>query len=58
MKNWFKYLISTVVFCAVYIFVEYLLNKNISWKMIVVATVMYAVIYTTCDMICNKSSKK
>ena len=55
MKKWIKYLISIVVFSIMYIVVEYLLTKDINWKMVIVATIIYAIIYTIFDSICNKS---
>ena len=58
MKKWIKYLMSTVVFGIMYTIVEYLLTKDINWKLVIVATIMYAILYTTIDLICNKSTKE
>lgn len=58
MKKWIKYFISTVIFGTIYTIVEYLLTKDINWKMVIVAIVLYAILYTTIDLICNKSIKK
>lgn len=57
MKKWIKYLISTVILGIVYTIAEYLLTKDINWKMVIVATILYAILYTTVDLICNKSAK-
>ena len=57
MKKWIKYLTSTVVFSVIYTIAEYLLTKNINWKMVVIATIIYAILYTTIDLTFKKSKK-
>ena len=52
MKGFIKYLISTVVFCLVYSLLQYLFDKNIDWKMIIVSTIIYGVLYTVIDLAC------
>ncbi len=54
MKKWIKYLTSTVVFSVIYTIAEYLLTKNINWKMIITATVLYSALYAATDFICEK----
>ena len=58
MKNWVKYLVSTVVFGFIYIVVEYLFYKNIDWKMVIVATILYGVFNIEISKIINKTTKK
>ena len=58
MKNWVKYLVSTVVFGLIYIVVEYLFYKNIDWKMVIVATILYGVFNIGISKIINKTTKK
>ena len=58
MNRWIKYLISTIIFGIVYTLVEYLLNKNINWKMVIVTTITYTILYITIDLISNKTSKR
>ncbi len=58
MKEYMKYIISTIVFIVVYTLVSYLLTKNIDLKMIIITTIVYAVSYTTIDLICNKTISK
>lgn len=58
MKNWKKYLISTVAFFVMYTLVKYLLTKNIDWKLTIVATVIYGILYTGIDLVCNKFKNK
>lgn len=58
MKKRIKYLINTIIFCIIYMIVEYLLTKNINWKMIITSTIIYAIIYTATDLISNKLTSK
>ena len=58
MKGFIKYLISTVVFCLVYSLLQYLFDKNIDWKMIIVSTIIYGVLYTVIDLACAKMISK
>lgn len=58
MKKWMKYLMSTIIFCALYTTITYLLTKNISFKMIAITTIIYVIIYTATDLICNKLLSK
>ena len=58
MKGFFKYLISTVVFCLVYSLMEYLFTKNIDFKMVIVSTIMYGIIYPIVDLVCAKLVSK
>lgn len=58
MKNWKKYLISTITFFVMYTLVRYLLIKNIDWKLTIVATIIYGVLYTGIDLTCNKFKNK
>lgn len=58
MKRKVKYLISTIIFCIIYIIVDYLLTKNIDWKFVIIVTIIYAIIYTTIDLIYNKLQSK
>lgn len=58
MKEYMKYIISTIVFLVVYTLVSYLLTKNIDFKMIIITTIVYAVSYTTIDLVCNKVSSR
>lgn len=53
-----KYLINTIIFCIIYMIVEYLLTKNINWKMIIASTIIYAILYTATDLISNKLTSK
>ncbi len=57
MKEYMKYVISTIVFAVVYTLASYLLTKNIDFKMIIITTIVYAISYTTIDLLCNKISK-
>ena len=57
MKEYLKYVISTIVFAVVYTLVSYLLAKNIDFKMIIITTIVYAISYTTIDLLCNKTLK-
>ena len=38
MKEYMKYIISTIVFLVVYTLVSYLLTKNIDFKMIIITS--------------------
>ena len=58
MKGFIKYLISTVVFCLVYSLMQYLFDKNIDWKMIIVSTIIYGIIYPVVDIACAKLVSK
>ena len=58
MKNWVKYLLSTVIFGLIYIVVEYLFYKNIDWKVVIVATTLYGVLNIGISKIINKTTKK
>ena len=58
MKNWVKYLVSTVTFGLIYIVVEYLFYKNIDWKVVVVATILYGVLNIGISKIVNKTTNK
>ena len=58
MKEYMKYIISTIVFLVVYTLVSYLLTKNIYFKMIIITSIVYAISYTTIDLVCNKISSK
>ncbi len=58
MKKWMKYLINTIIFCIIYMIVEYLLTKNINWKMIIASTIIYSILYTATDLISNKLTSK
>ena len=58
VKKWMKYLINTIIFCIIYMIVEYLLTKNINWKMIIASTIIYAILYTATDLISNKLTTK
>lgn len=41
MKEYMKYIISTIVFLVVYTLVSYLLTKNIDFKMIIITSIVY-----------------
>ncbi len=58
MKNWVKYLISTIAFGLIYVLMEYLFSKSIDWKMVVVATIIYGVLNIVAPIIANKTGKK
>ena len=58
MKEYMKYIISTIVFLVVYTLVSYLLTKNIDFKMIIITSIVYAISYITIDLVCNKISSK
>mgnify|MGYP006934498051 FL=1 len=57
MKKWIKYITSTVIFSIIYIIAEYLLIKNINWKMAITATIIYFILYAISDLTLNKSKK-
>ena len=57
MNKWLKYFISSVVFCIMYILVEYILTKSINIKMVIVTTIMYITLYIVLDLISNKIEK-
>lgn len=58
MKKWMKYLTSTIVFGFLYTMAEYLLSKDIDWKMVIVTTIIYIVFYIIVDLVWNKLLKK
>lgn len=58
MKKWMKYLASTIVFGFLYTVAEYLLSKDIDWKMVIVTTIIYIVFYIIVDLVWNKLLKK
>lgn len=53
-----KYLASTIVFGFLYTVAEYLLSKDIDWKMVIVTTIIYIVFYIIVDLVWNKLLKK
>lgn len=57
MKDYLKYIISTVIFFATYVLLEYLFDKNINWETIMIATILYAILNTGCNMLFNKKLK-
>ena len=58
MKNWVKYLISTVAFGLMYLLLEYQFSKSIDWKMVVVATILFGLLNAGASEIANKITKK
>ncbi len=58
MKRYMKYLISTIIFFVMYTLIEYILIRNIDFKMIIVTTIIYAVLYIIIDLVCDKLLKK
>lgn len=54
MKKWMKYLTSTIVFGFLYTVAEYLLSKDIDWKMVIVTTIIYIIFYIIVDLVWNK----
>lgn len=58
MKEYSKYIISSIVFLVVYTLVSYICTKNIDIKMVLLTTVIYTISYTAIDLTCNKKSKK
>ena len=57
MKNWIKYLISTIVFGIVYTLALYLFTKNINLKLIILTTILYGITYTTVNTLYNNTRK-
>lgn len=57
MKNYIKYIISTIAFFVVYSLLEYLFSEKIDWKMVITTTIIYAILNTGCYLIFNKKSK-
>ena len=58
MKKWVKYLTSTIVFGFLYTMAEYLLSKDINWKMVIVTIIIYIIFYIIADLVWNKLLKK
>lgn len=58
MKKWMKYLASAIVFGFLYTMAEYLLSKDIDWKMVIVTTIIYIIFYIIVDLVWNKLMKK
>ncbi len=57
MKNWIKYLISTIVFGIVYTLALYLFTKNINLKLIILTTILYGITYIAINILYNNTRK-
>lgn len=57
MKDWIKYIVSTIIFFTIYTVFQWLFDKTIDWEITIIATIIYAVINTISHIVLNKVIK-